>query len=206
MARRISEKLDNVTYEDLGIQFDEGLIWEKLDARLGDETKALPIRWMVAAAIFLGMLLFPFTVLKEEFSANPNAEIAYRIDEAIQTPTEVDQSEELVSIANTKSDKIATEVHLVRTKKLEVEYASIVYPTLTQVEFNVASEQKIMPQFAVEDISIIQASLEDASINDTRINKGRIMSIRAQEQTSSIDEQNDEPYQGLKIKLYGQKN
>lgn len=205
MARsKLTEQLDNITYEDLGIQFDEGLIWEKLDARLGAEPKVVPIRWMLAAAIFIGVLLLPITILKRDSEFSKINTISDNGIEQAEKPAFIEPKETIpVEISESKPSKPQSKLMNLSSRKVEMKVAAIAIPTFSKIQMNQAIEQNIKPQFAVEDISIIQASLENASINDRR--KARTMSIRAQGQTSPNDEVN-EPYQGLKIKLYEQKN
>ena len=204
MARsKMTEQLDNITYSELGVPFDEGLIWEKLDARLGDAPRYMPFRWMLAAAIFLGVLFLPLTVLKEDQPYGTMNALSENQNTIVQ---QVD-AEEVPMLTNTLTEPSSQgsfyEVRSVDFRKVELKVASIASPTFTRVEYIPPVEQEIRPQFAVEDISVIQASLENASINDRR--KGRTMSIRAQGQTSLVDEV-DETYQAIKIKLYEQKN
>ena len=209
---KITEKLDLITHDELGIRFDEGLVWEKLDARLGNEPKVLPIRRMVAAAVFLGVLLLPLTLLKDQATLDSFGTIAEHpgteqlgTDGALVIEATKPINSELIA-ANTL-DESTHQLLDIHTKKVELKMASIATPSLAPVAFQPPQEQKIKPQFAVEDISIIQASFEKASINDQRIETGTKLSISAQwnGSNSSSDVLNAESEKALTLRLLDSK-
>ena len=213
MARsKITEKLDLITHEELGIRFDEGLVWEKLDARLGEAPKVLPIRWMLAAAVFLGVLLLPLTLLRDEARLDSFGTIAEQpgTEQLGTDGALVIEAGELVSseqIAVNTPDESTYQLPRIHTKKVEIKLANIATPTLAPVAFQPPQEQKVKPQFAVEDISIIQASFEKASINDQRIETGTKLSISAQwnGSNSSSDVLNAESEKAFTVRLLDSK-
>lgn len=218
MARsKITEKLDLITHEELGIRFDEGLVWEKLDARLGEAPKVLPIRWMLAAAVFLGVLLLPLTLLRDEARLDSFGTIAEQPGTEQPSKEQLGTDGALVIEAGepVKSERIAVntpegstyQLPRIHTKKVEIKLANIATPTLAPVAFQPPQEQKVKPQFAVEDISIIQASFEKASINDQRIETGTKLSISAQwnGSNSSSDVLNAESEKAFTVRLLDSK-
>lgn len=201
--KKLTEKLDDITYEDLGVQFDEGFVWEKLETRLGGKKKAFPVRWLVAATVFLAMVFIPFTILENQSTTQLGVSELSKETKSRTLPNQQVAEETINSSANTlfpQSNSVQSMA--VSTKSVELKEAAISIPRFTNVEFNQPKPEKIKPQFAVEDISVIQASLEDATVNDVRIKEGRKMSIRAQWHASPINEVNIENDQALKIKLY----
>ena len=190
--RRISEKLDSISYEDLNVSFDEGLIWEKLESKLSPISRPFEWKWMVAAAVFLLVLFVPLTILKKETQV-----LSEKVDkvENLKTLEKVVPSASL----NTKGAvtlekaKVQMKTHDLERKSVEMQLATIANPTLSIERIELKKEKKKL-QFAAEDISVIQASLEQP-----KTERGRKMSIRAQWQTSST--KSNVEYQALKIKL-----
>lgn len=184
---QLSEKLDHITNEDLGVPFDEGMIWDKLENKMSARRTSI-YPWLVAAALALFLLSFPIVVL-EKTMADPQLIVAEsQLVPAMtlkETPATVIETKEAVPV------KAA--LFTVQKKQVTIQLASIeVNPKLDPIS-NQIEEKKL--QFAAQDISIIQASLERPSIR-----KGRTMTIRAQWQKSSTKSIVEN--QALKIKLY----
>ncbi len=190
--RRITEKLDSISHEELGIPFDEGLIWEKLESRLSPISNSFEWKWMVAAAVFFMVLFLPLTILKKE-----SLELSDKVDHVeslkivgTEIPFQATDAEEPLIL---EKGKIQQETLHLERKNIETKLATIATHTLIIEKIELKKEKKKL-QFAAEDISVIQASLEQP-----KTERGRKMSIRAQWQTSST--KSNVEYQALKIKL-----
>ncbi len=189
--KRLSEKLDSIAHLELGMAFDEGLVWEKLESRLTSKNKSFNWNWMVAAVLFLSVLLFPLTLLEK---TEPRLEISHRQHEV--NPTVIENSNSNLEEVDKPAISRKTLVFsTLPTKKIEVELAPVNVAGLRASEKIELKQKNTKLQFAAEDISIIQASLEQP-----KIEKGRTMTIRAQWQKSTA--KSNVEYQALKIKLY----
>jgi len=190
--KRTREILDTISYEELGIQFDEGMVWEKLESRLAPPARRVyPIQWMVAATFFLAVFFIPMTFLKENKSMNNVEEVA-NLSKTLPLKEENDltSSSEIRALESNGSGDVSSEpswIPTIASKKLEPVLATITIPDFEQINIAHNKSERIKPEFAVEDISVIQASLEDAPVNDLRIEKGRRIFISAQWQASPKD-------------------
>jgi len=188
MALKTSkETLDTISYDQLGIQFDEGMVWERLESRLSPPTPAkYPIRWMVAAVLFLSVFFVPLTFLKESKKLGGDINVAStssKMDFPLKESNSLSPSKTKI-LENGRTKKTRLWIPNVRSKGPDIDLAHIKIPEIKEV-YIIPIENKITkPQFAIGDISVIQASLQDASVNDVRIEKGRKMSISAQWQDS----------------------
>lgn len=198
---KMEEKLDGITHGDLGVPFDEGFVWEKLESRLEGQPKAIHFRWMIATAIFLGVFFIPYTILKKDVRPNTIDPIVDQIV-AGEQPKMMKSAEVVISKINSTT-KVEIELLEVKSKKIEMKVAGISIPTFSKIVVDQPSKKRIKPQFAVEDISVIQASLEDATINDQRIERGKKLSISAQWNSgnSSSDRLSAERNQALTIRF-----
>ena len=199
--RALSNKLDSLSYGDLQIQFDEGRMWEKLEARLDHQKAPFPYRWMVAAAVFLAVFFLPLTLLKENLTTYPTSVAGV---EPIGLPLEsltIDASS-----AMTSSEDPSVRPSVMTTASLPSKGISTVpivlqIPELELTRVPSVTTEKIKPQFALEDISVIQSNLRKASVNDLRLAKGKRMSISAQWQSSAFEESTENSEQAVTIKL-----
>ncbi len=187
---KLSEKLDHISNADLDFKFDEAAVWTKLEQRL-DKRKVGLYWWLVAACLLIGIMFFPISLVKDDSEAIPTISATEpTIIEEIHTLQQ--QSEEEV-IPEVKIQEIRS---LARKEIAPAQIAEIPMKKLSLVPIVQENPKEIKSTaFAVEDISIIQASLEQPTVE-----KGRTITIRAQWQKSP-DEINVK-YQALKIKLY----
>ncbi|MEQ9468631.1 MAG: hypothetical protein RLN88_14575 [Ekhidna sp.] len=186
-----SEKLDQISAGDLGFSFDEDASWIKLEARLNKKSFILERRWLAAACLFIAILTIPFTLLKESsHSVSDRMVMESHEIEIVEKPTQI-----VVPVYEGTKRFERTPI-TIEPKKIELSIAEIDFrPIIPLKKVEVKAGDTSTPQFAAEDISIIQASLEGA-----RVEKGKNLSIRAQWQTSPNEVNVD--YQALKIKLY----
>lgn len=189
---QLSEKLDQLSVEELGIAFDDAEVWSRLDQRL-DNRRVYIYWWTVAACVLLGLLFLPISVLKE--ASTKTAVVA----ESVETST----SEEVVGVVpeeesiTTQQHKTVAPIAIVSKKITTVGLAKITERSLSlePIQLESRKEIKSAPTFAAEDISIIQASLERPSIE-----KGKSITVRAQLQ--SFPDQTKSKQKVFKIKLY----
>lgn len=191
----LSDKLDQIQKEDLGIHFGESLLWEDLSAQLGEkETRFVERKLLIAACITVLILLFPIVFM---IDTKP-AQLA--IETAILSP-------EIAPISENSEDLIKAEkvkkapIYSVDRKGVDLELAStleIAEPNLEPIQ--IQKGEKVKRQlFADQDISVIQASLGTPSIG-----KEKSVSLRAQLHTSSQPVQLNN--QALKITLFEKSN
>ncbi|MEM0942074.1 MAG: hypothetical protein AAF600_19840 [Bacteroidota bacterium] len=201
MARKeLTEKLDTITYQELGVTFDEGLIWEKLESRMGNAPEKRKWNRLMVASLFLGVLLLPFRVLKKDSSLNYDPPVNQKIIDPtnlhLMTTADIKLEDDIQLIENT-----FTNPGMIKTRSLELVVAKITIPQFKKTEISQPKAKNIKPQFVAEDISVIQASLGNAAINNQRIEKGRKRSIRARWESSTKNEVTIESNQVLKIIL-----
>ncbi|WP_436515052.1 hypothetical protein [Ekhidna sp. To15] len=185
---QLAEKLDQVSEHELGFEFDESAVWDKLEQRL-DNRKAFVYWWTIAACLLVAFTILPISLLKET---------------NIQTPTVSDQVKILsnkvpVFTAPEKENIIAPagkEIRVLAKKGLDgIQLAQVSPVELILKPITVSKEKKQKPAFAAKDISVIQASLERP-----KIEKEQIVTVRAQLHTSTQPRQfNDQVF---KIKLF----
>ena len=199
MAHNIlSKKLDQVEYQKLGFDFDEDAIWSRLEARLDKKPIPLANRRLFAAMIFLAVLLVPLSMLHESRVNSINELTASTPQDQtpdialIQAPAPQQNIQEQVKKVN---------VIYLESKKINLCHAPIDLKAIKIVERVIDFTPGIAstPQFAAEDISIIQANLEGPTIE-----KGNNLSIRAQWKTDPGKVNVN--YHALKIKLYEKEN
>ncbi|WP_425390197.1 hypothetical protein [Ekhidna sp.] len=185
---QLSEKLDTLDSKDIGIDFDEARVWNRLNERLS--SRRYPYYWWMAAASLFLLTLLPITILKETQPVINVYDKSAVVKSKIQEPIHEIQEEPL---------ELNTHIVPVITPRLrkhaELKAAVISNPNLTLVPIELSEPSKEQVVFNQNDISIIQASLESPTIEN-----GRKVTIRAQWQKSP----NEVPvnYQALKIKLY----
>lgn len=187
---RLSEKLDHISNTDLDFKFDEAAVWTKLEQRL-DNRKVGLYWWLVAACLLIGLIFFPISLMKDNTEVSPA--ISATEPAIIEEGHALHQQSEEEVIPAVKIHDIKS---LARKEIATAQIVEIPMKKLSLVPIVQENPKKIKnTAFAVEDISIIQASLEQPTVE-----KGRTITIRAQWQKSP-DELNVN-YQALKIKLY----
>lgn len=180
------EKLDRITIDQLGIPFDEEAIWTRLDSRLNNK-QAYDYRWFLAACFFVLVLFVPMTLLKdtvkEEMPITITREVPF---EAPITTQEFTTTKKIQPIA---------EIKFLQPRMTVVSMAQVNKGFIHQLPIEKPMNIATQPQFALEDISIIQASLKQSSIE-----KGKSLTVRAQLQSFSTSSETSNTQ--LKIKLY----
>lgn len=179
--KKMSYKLDNILHGELGTSFDEGIIWEKLSERLDPQTK-MTHRWTLAAGLFLTILLLPSSFKNEQLS---HAEIALEevldtsfLDQAINNEVAHEpgiQSMEMLRLQRKSYAPISEEIRPPEIKGLE----KIAHHFALHVQ-----EEHAKVDYMLDNLSLIQASLEESSVNDQRVKKKK-MTVRAQLQSST---------------------
>lgn len=185
---QLSKKLDALDSNDVGIDFDEARVWNRLNERLNG--RRYPYYWWMAAACLFLLTILPITILKEtEPVINMYAESAV-VESAIKEPIRKIEEEPLES-----NTHVVPVISPQPRKHAELKIAKISKPNLTLVSIEISEPHKEQIVFNQKDISIIQASLESPTIEN-----GRKVTIRAQWQKSPSEAPVN--YQALKIKLY----
>lgn len=183
---QLSDKLDQISGSDLDVNFDDAAVWAKLEAKL-DERKLVISSWWLAAACLVLFVLFPFQILKE---TNSSQTARVETNEVIPAEKLIREQPDLIEEFESVE---ATPLYEVIKKSVELSLAELtIIPKLNPIEIK---KEKRRLQFAAEDISVIQASLEQPETKN-----GRTMTIRAQWQKSPA--KSNVEYQALKIKLY----
>lgn len=205
--KTLKDRLDQLDYEDLSIPFDEGLVWERLEARLESKKKGFLIKWLIAASILLSIVSVPLIFQHAEpdqvvASSDTKMETVTTLQKADENQEKDERVDWVTSEETLKEMKRHPIIQTLTSKGIEVNIADVVLtPNLVKMPIK-KNQKESKPQFAAEDISIIQATLENATVNDRRMEKEKSLSIRAQWQTFSSDQTNIESNQPLKIKLY----
>ncbi|NQZ77512.1 MAG: hypothetical protein HRT61_15630, partial [Ekhidna sp.] len=145
--------------------------------------------WIMAAACTLLFVLFPISFLEKSTQDISLSEVVEETKKdsplmEVMPASNIGKKLEMIPVKTIKS---------IERRNVNVALASVDIKPLLEPLLQPKAEEK--PQFAPEDISIIQASLERPSIR-----KGRTMTIRAQWQKSSTNSNVEN--QALKIKLY----
>lgn len=194
--KSLSDKLDQIQKADLGIHFDESLLWEDLSLKLSDKKPVVfERRLLIAACITLLILLFPIVLINDSIVVETNG-IAQSF-EGMDT-TELLDKEVLMTQKNDTEKVVMNKMRLysVKGKKIDISIATIDLIRINIEPLYIIKEQKTERQlFADQDISIIQASLGSSSIE-----KGKSFTVRAQLHASSQPAQLNN--QELKIKLF----
>ncbi len=186
---QLAENLDQISTSQLGFEFEDSIVWSKLEQRL-DNRKMIVNWWMVAASVLIGLLLLPTSLLKEAVNETVLISQDLEIPASDSQVGIVSENEEGVNERPIKS------IWIVNRKEIEPMPLAKVTPQIGSLEPILTAVQKEnKPVFTGEDISIIQASLEQP-----KIGKGRTMTIRAQWQKSPT--KSNVEHQALKIKLY----
>ncbi|MEQ9405414.1 MAG: hypothetical protein RIM99_17625 [Cyclobacteriaceae bacterium] len=188
----LTDKFDQINEADLGIPFDQNLLWEKLNERMTASKHRSSGRLLLVACFTLLVLLIPITLLKQ----NSESSIA-------ESDGQVAEIQEIVSIPQVQSvDSTRLEVkknqpiHQVVKKGInENMTASVPVAGISPAMMFREAEIERENLFTQKDISIIQASLEEPKIGFEK--RGL---IRAQLSPPSDVLKVD--YQKLKIKLY----
>ncbi len=199
----LAKKLDSITHEDLGVAFDEGFIWEKLESRISKSPAKIEWSWFIAASLFLGVLLFPLSILEKEAVQYNELAISDLISNTSEPALVLEVAEPNMTSKNHITTNEVTSIDLkpVKRKGPELATVELPIPKLKQIDFNQFKTEKVKPQFALSDLSVIQASLENASFNERRIEKSRKLTISAQWQGSSNNDTKSTDDQVLKLKL-----
>ncbi|WP_424963165.1 hypothetical protein [Ekhidna sp.] len=191
----LSEKLDQLSSHELGVEFDDVATWSRLEKRL-DERRPYAIWWVAAACLILGLayILSP-TLEQSERQVLSDQSIAADSKEDVETPAIIEeQVSPSVAVDEEFDYPDAKPLRKKGIAPLQVASLPSMNLSLEPVVVPVKHENK-KSLFAAEDISAIRASLEQPTVE-----KGRSITIRAQWQKST-DELNVN-YQALKIKLY----
>ena len=192
----LSEKLDQLSEQELGFEFDDAAVWSKLEQKL-DNKNRYAFWWVAAACLLAGFLFWPLGFFESMDAERPM--VADQVEVAEEELVAVQEIPEDEPIVNGSRKEPAFMEFKIPSKK-EIAHVQLAEVSrwklhLKPIPTQTAIQETESPLFAAEDISIIQASLEQSSIE-----KGRTMTIRAQWQKSP-DELNVN-YQALKIKLY----
>lgn len=187
---QLSEKLDGLTNEDLGFEFDHAEVWSKLEQRL-DKRKANIYWWLVAACLLVGLTVLPISLMKTTITESPA--LTNHTEDVIQEPVSFEQQNDLETGQKIKVEEFETPAR----KGIMLTQVAVVSNIKLAMEPIALPQKKVThkPAFAAEDISIIQASLEQPSIE-----KGKSITVRAQLQSFPQVIQTDQKV--LKIKLY----
>lgn len=186
---QLSEKLDQLTEQELGIDFDSSEVWSKLEQRL-DNRKVYVYWWVVAACVLMAILFLPISLLKETSSTTSTLSQTIDLPE-IETPVVVENPKEVVDTK--KLEKPIWRLDKKDIEPIQLAQVEIKTPALQLIVFAVEKDNK--PTFSGEDISIIQASL-----GRPKIGKEKNVTVRAQLNTSTQPIQFNN--QVLKIKLF----
>jgi hypothetical protein len=186
----LSDKLDQIQKEDLGIHFDEALLWGELKNKMEGKKVGFDYRLLIVACISFIILFAPFILVNNQVA--PESEIS-----SISSYQEIKQSEE-AAIPRSEGRSIEKmAIHAIEKRPIHIEVSEVeqfVKLTIKPIEIVEYQEQK-RQLFVNEDISIIQANLGTPSIE-----KGKSVSIRAQLRASSQPVELNN--QVLIIKLY----
>ncbi|MFK7953643.1 MAG: hypothetical protein AB8B73_12415 [Ekhidna sp.] len=198
--KTLSDKLDKIKKEDLGIHFDQALLWEDLSMKLETKKKIFTEKkLMLAACITLLILFLPMFLMRDTKPGQLAIDIHTVEDVSLK-------QEKIISIADNriteKEEEIKkTPIYSVSKKSVSLALANPV--ELGKVQLlpiqEPQKETKKGRSFADQDISIIQASLGTPSIG-----REKSVSLRAQLHTSSKPVQLNN--QALKIKLFERSN
>ena len=199
--KELAKKLDSISYEELGVAFDEGLIWERLEAGMSQTPVKQNWSWLIAASLFLGVLLLPLSFLKKDaMETYPSI--------SVQTFVEgIDQDETILESVIAKgtdlkqNDILLTNRSAIKSTDLSLASTDITIPAFEKVEIRPLLAENTKPQFAAKDLSVIQANLDNASFNDQRLDESWKLSISAQWQSSAASEVNDENVHAFKLRL-----
>ncbi|MEO1253325.1 MAG: hypothetical protein AAFY41_00380 [Bacteroidota bacterium] len=184
----LSEKLDSISHNELGISFDEGLIWEKLEKRLTPEVHSFNNKWLIAATLFLGVLFLPLTLLKKESS-----ELVPLFSERMDVDLKPEKAMEILPSSNHVVSQNERAIPNIQFKRIAIELAPIHKSGLVANEkIGMVAKQKAT--FAKEDVSVIQASL-----GQTKKEHIKTVNIKTQWQKSFA--KSNEEYHALKVKL-----
>jgi hypothetical protein len=185
----LSDKLDQIQKEELGIHFNDSLLWEELNGRMEIKKAGFDFRLLIAACISLMILFSPFILVNNQTE----------LGSEISSLTPIQKTEPIPAEPMIVEDQtlVKTAVHDIKKRPIDIgekEVAEIGKLVIHPIEVQEYTKQK-RQLFANEDISIIQANLGTPSIE-----KGKSVTIRAQFHASSqpVELNNQE----LKIKLF----
>lgn len=196
---KLSQKLDQIRREELGIHFDNSILWEDLSTKLGN-SKAVLIdrRLLIAACVTLLILLFPIVFINDSAPVQLASEVSS--DEFVNEGAEK-LGNPVVAIPETNEKIAKTTLHFVARKEIEFNTVALIDYSMDDLKLlPIVKNKKIKKQlFADQDISIIQANL-----GKSRIEKEKSVRMSAQLHTSSQSVQLNN--QELKIKLFERSN
>lgn len=192
--KNIGNTLDNIRHEELGVQFDEGMIWEKLEAKLEGKDKPGSSRWMIAAAVFLAIISLPFLPGDVHGPLDVIDRIPHEVLVLENKSIRRTSKEIFINIGNIASNSVQMEIidRVSKTWTLGAPMLSTydIKRRMVPIEIN-----EIQVEFTNEDIAVIQSSLEKS----TETVKDGNISIRALWNTPSTSPNVN--HQALKIKL-----
>lgn len=188
----LAKKLDQINRSQLGIQFDETMIWDNVSGRLKHEQVSYRLRFLLIAVFFLGILFAPIgllnhTPLESELLGGMTQGIP-----VVEEPT--------IVVYNTIHKQERKQLSILPLQRLGVDLGVVPFSSIEiqllmapVVETMFVKEEKDF--FDHKDISVIQASLIRQ-----RIEKGKNLSLKTPWQASSTDVKVN--YQALKIKFH----
>ena len=195
----LTDKLDGITREELGVDFREDMLWEKLAERLENDGIAFPRRVLLAACITLFVLFIPLSFLKIDRQvgsgvgdlSTPVAEV-----EEVIVPEVSTEREPLPSEAQPAGMQKVLTIEKIGIGQLDIPTESIPSFKVHFKEVKVpVYENRETSLFALNDLSVIRENLDRGQVNrGSRV-------IRAQFQPSPESEKIN--YQEtVKIQLY----
>lgn len=188
--KTLTEKLDQIGKEDLGIHFDQSLLWNELEAQLDQKKKpVLSLKLLMAACIALLILFLPFTLLDHMISVNDNPVQNQRVETVIPKsendseqpiiePVKKQTAQRKITVP-TKTDSATFNEELAVVEQISEPEKETEEIESTPVKME-KEEQPKRRVFALQDISVIQASLEKPAIE-----RERGFAIKAQLQSDS---------------------
>lgn len=191
----LSNKLDAITKSELGIHFNEELVWTKIGGKIGGQRRDVEKRFILAACLTLLILLLPIKSIRNEGEMFTQVvEKTVLVESAQSTASfqkepnseQIDVSREALTIVEVKSKGVDLGI---------VDLLLTGNPRLLPIEMPVRLQSKAV-HFLTEDISKIQATLEKSE----RKNQLKI-SVKAEVYTSSKNAGTDA--EKLKIRLNG---
>lgn len=192
--KKLSERLDYLSSEDLGIPFDDDHLWNRLESQLSARKRVI---WLQRIAAVVGLLLISLPISLREEESIPGiitqSAQTQEVEAAVQKEV-IDQTSKMEppAVASKQSDPLG--VFQMERKKVEVAFAETSNIPRKLNRLQQLNELESTQPFAAKDISIIQASLGKPTIE-----KGSTMAIRAQWAKSST--KTNVEYQALKLRL-----
>ncbi len=184
----LTEKLEGISEQELGVEFNEDAIWAKLEHRLDNRKRSI-YWWGVAACLLIGLTFLPISFLNE---SEPKTLVT---SEKVQVPNELVEAKPEV---HASPEIVGPKMEIITIEKRGIAFTSaaqLPQKELSLEQIPVIKQEKHKTAFAAEDISVIQASLGRPSIE-----RGKNVTVRAQLHTSTQPIQFNN--QVFKIKLF----